>query len=316
MDYSDGLPPFAHLEKPDRVDGVLEGLSRAGQTDRVMIDDLARHAVADCHDADYLAFLEAITAELAGDEQYIPTIFHEDLDVAPIRFQGGRFCKEIGTPIGVNTLEAALNAAGAALAAAEHTAKTKEDTFALCRPPGHHAGKRRYGGYCIFNNAYIAARALSKAGHKPIVLDIDYHFGDGAIEFASPSEPYVSLHANTKTTYPYLGSVPDTSSDHATLIALADGIGIAAYIDQLNKVLDTIARSGSHLILSLGFDLIADDYIQDVPTRINARDFNPIGSAIGALNMPMTLVLEGGYNKDRLADCSEAFFKGFMPKRG
>ncbi|MEO1282533.1 MAG: acetylpolyamine aminohydrolase [Pseudomonadota bacterium] len=315
MDYSDGLPPFEHLEKPDRVDGVLEGLDRIGLTDRTEIDGLARDAVTELHDADYIAFLDAITAELGNDEQYIPSLFHDDLDAAPIRFQGGRFCREIGTPIGANSMEAALNSAAAALAAAKHTAATRENTFALCRPPGHHAGQRRYGGYCIFNNAYIAASVLSKAGHRPVVLDIDYHLGDGALEFASEHQPYVSLHADALKTYPYMGTAGLASGGGISLTALEDGVDINAYADLLSPALDKVSSSGSYLILSLGFDLIADDYIQDVPTQITAADFEPIGAAIGALKMPVTMVLEGGYNKGRLAECTRAFFQGFMPMR-
>lgn len=277
---------------------------------------MAHDAVAELHDADYADFLEAITAELAEGDHYIPSLFHHDLADAPIRFQGGRYCNEIGTPIGAGTLKAALNSAAAAQAAAEYTAKTDGDSFALCRPPGHHAGRRRYGGYCFFNNAYVAARILSKAGHAPVVLDIDYHIGDGSIEFADEAAPYVSLHADTVTTYPYLGSLPERPAAQVSLINLKEGIDVGGYINQLIAVLETISKTGSQLVLSLGFDLLADDFIQDVPTSIQAADFEPIGAAIGKLKMPVTMVLEGGYNKDRLADCTQAFFTGFMPTRG
>ena len=53
-------------------------------------------------------------------------------------------------------------------------------TYGLCRPPGHHAGKALYGGYCFFNNAAIVAQALSASGASRVaILDIDYHHGNG-----------------------------------------------------------------------------------------------------------------------------------------
>lgn len=313
FDYSDGVPPFEHLEKPSRIDGVLEGLARCGLTDVAPVDDLAADAVAQLHDDDYVAFLHALCEDLAEDEQFIPTIFHDDLDGAPLRFSAGRFCKEIGTPLSRGSLEAALNSAAAALQAANQTADTSRESFALCRPPGHHAGHRRYGGYCIFNNAYIAASAIVAAGHRPAVLDIDYHIGDGSIEFANGDAPYHSLHADTRTTYPYLQHL--TERPHVSLVELPPDIAVADYVDLLRVELAKIAASSTHLVLSLGFDLLADDYIQDVVTAISAEDFEPIGQAIGALDMPQTLILEGGYDRDRLADCTQAFFAGFMPAR-
>ncbi len=78
--------------------------------------------------------------------------------------------------------------------------------FALCRPPGHHAGADYFGGYCYLNNAAIAARAAQAAGRARVaVLDVDYHHGNGTqdIFWDDGSVFYASLHADPATDYPF-----------------------------------------------------------------------------------------------------------------
>lgn len=312
LDYSDGLPPFPHLERPDRVEAVLTGIKAATPAEVRMVDGRAEALARSLHDADYLDFLAALCASLKPGEEHIPPVFGESVRAAPLKFRGGAFTREIGTPIGPGTFDAALNALATAEAAATLVAAERASAVALCRPPGHHAGRRRYGGYGFMNNAYGAAEALRQAGASACVLDIDYHLGDGSIEFASAQTPYYSLHCDPGRNYPYLSTLG--AIDVAGVIRTAtvpEGCGIESYLELLGGLTAEIAARGFEvMVLSLGFDLLAGDYVQDEETRIGAEDFEAIGRLIGARRGPILTVLEGGYHDNELTIAAAAFFRG------
>src|SRR6476619_2281940 len=78
--------------------------------------------------------------------------------------------------------------------------------YGLCRPPGHHAARSMYGGYCFFNNAAIAAHAITgRTGERVGILDVDYHHGNGTqqIFWRRGDVRYVSIHADPERQYPY-----------------------------------------------------------------------------------------------------------------
>ncbi|NIP74187.1 MAG: histone deacetylase family protein, partial [Gammaproteobacteria bacterium] len=77
--------------------------------------------------------------------------------------------------------------------------------YALVRPPGHHAGRECYGGYCLINHAALAAELLTDAG-KVAILDVDYHHGNGTqdIFWERDDVLYVSLHCRPEEAYPYI----------------------------------------------------------------------------------------------------------------
>ncbi|MBA1149551.1 acetylpolyamine aminohydrolase, partial [Ectothiorhodospiraceae bacterium WFHF3C12] len=185
------------------------------------------------------------------------------------------------------------------------------EVAALCRPPGHHAGRRRYGGYCYFNNAYLAARLLAQSG-RCAVLDVDYHLGDGSMEFATETTPYFSLHADPWTSYPYLSEDaggPGPGMDLTTLPAGADG---AVYQQLLEGIAGRIRDEGvEFLVLSLGFDTLASDYIQDVSVGLTPADFATVGAAVAGIGANTLFLLEGGYDTAGLADCAAGFMAGY-----
>jgi len=316
-DLSDGIPAFRHPETPQRIDSILSMLKTLPNIEISMESGLAEQAVRQLHDADYVDFLMAITGQIKPEAEYIPSIFHEDMSHSPLRFQGGMYCREIGTPMGPGTVRAALNSVATALAAAGHILKTQSDTIALCRPPGHHAGKRRYGGYCFFNNAFLAARTLSRNRGCCPVLDIDYHFGDGSIEFSNQSTPYFSLHADPWNNYPYLDSREKLDYPHAKLGILEQDTGIHRYLDQLAPMLEAISDySPDYAVLSLGFDTLDTDHIQDTSINIRIEDFTAIGEQVGTkIKVPVLILLEGGYDLAHLGECMCAFLEGFRKLR-
>ncbi|MDF1877922.1 hypothetical protein JHD47_08855 [Sulfurimonas sp. SAG-AH-194-L11] len=317
IDLSDGLPGYKHLEVSSRVELILEGLLRAKNAEVVRVDTLAQKEVLNIHDKDYVEFLLEISQEIEGEEEYVPPIFREDLSASPLYFRGGMYCKEIGTPIGKESIKAALNSAATALSATEYMLQGKRSSFVLTRPPGHHAGKRRYGGYCFFNNAYLAAHEFLKYGKKIAVIDIDYHIGDGSLEFASVDAPYYSLHANTTRNYPYLDANFDancaTKNEHVTLEEFEIGISGEVYVKNVREfVKKALQKSADIVILSLGFDTLGTDYTQDEYIYVNAEDYRAIGAIFGVLEQEVMILLEGGYDSEYLELCAFEFMSGFL----
>lgn len=364
VDYSDGLPGFSHLEKPERINCLLQGFSQAIQLDAIPVEDCNEQCIRQLHDHDYVDFLLAISKHLSEEAEYTPTIFRPNLKHAPLFFQGGMYCQELGTPIGKHSIKAAINSANTAFIAAKHLSQHRTDVIALCRPPGHHAGKRRYGGYCFFNNAYIAAKHISQQLGSCAVLDLDYHFGDGSIEFANVTSPYFSLHANPISNYPYLNIQADIASDTAidnnshknidNNSAIDSSIDSQAHLDlatnldsdnRLNSrfhqqhrfaylqnlpaesnaktymqlaanLIETLkAIQSQAVIVSLGFDTLASDYIQDDSINLQPQDYFTLGQLLSSLPIPIMILSEGGYDIKHLAQCADYFAQGFFSKR-
>ena len=121
--------------------------------------------------------------------------------------QLARFCTDAATPITATTWTAVLASAHCALTAAEVILGGEQSAFALCRPPGHHAGIDHYGGYCFLNNAAIAAQMLRDRGMRAVaIVDIDYHHGNGTqnIFYARGDVLFTSIHADPDFEFPFL----------------------------------------------------------------------------------------------------------------
>ena len=88
--------------------------------------------------------------------------------------------------------------------------------FGSCRPPGHHAARDYYGGYCFLNNAAIAAQRLRDDGAARVaILDVDYHHGNGTqdIFYERADVLYASIHADPSSDFPYfLGYADETGA--------------------------------------------------------------------------------------------------------
>ena len=313
IDLSDGLPGYKHLEVSSRVDWILKGLLSAYKAEVIYVDSFADAEVRAIHDDDYVDFLLAISKTIEGEEEYIPPVFRKDLTSAPFYFCGGMYCSEIGTPIGKESVKAGLNSAQTALNATSYMMDENKSAFVLTRPPGHHAGKRRYGGYCFFNNAYLAAQKFVDAGKKVAVLDIDYHIGDGSLEFATKDMPYYSLNSNTHRNYPYLEADFKNENENVTLVEFTTGISgerYVAYVEEL--ILNAIDESVDVVVLSLGFDTLGTDYCQDEYIYVKPEDFRTIGTLFGSLKQNVMILLEGGYDALNLELCADEFMSGFM----
>jgi acetoin utilization deacetylase AcuC-like enzyme len=311
VDLSDGYPPVPHPEVPERVAQVQAGFADAWSLQLTEVRDGAEAAVRALHDADYVDWLLALVPTLDAGRELVPSLFRGGMARAPLRLQAGMFCTETGTPITSATVDIALRSARAAELAAAEIADGAPRALALCRPPGHHASRRRYGGYCYFNNAYVAARRIAGEGGVCAVLDVDYHLGDGSMELADARTPYVSLHADPWANYPCLDDRDGRELPHATLIALPEGVDGEGYLQHLERGLRAIRAAGAtHLVVSLGFDTVATDGIQDAAVGLAVEDYRPMGEAIAGLELPTLVLLEGGYDLGALRSCARNFAAG------
>jgi acetoin utilization deacetylase AcuC-like enzyme len=202
-----------------------------------------------------------------------------------------------------------------ALTAAAQLLKGERFAYALCRPPGHHAERRIYGGFCFFNNSAIAANLLSRHG-KVALLDIDYHHGNGAqdIFYARADILTVSIHGHPSHAYPNFSGYSDERGEGAGLgfnrnYPVEPPVDDLRYLDLLEKALHTVrVFAPRYLVLSVGFDIMCGD-----PTgsfAVTAQGIQRIGRRIGRLGLPTLIVQEGGYAIGNLRAGAHAFFVG------
>ncbi|TRW17687.1 histone deacetylase family protein [Glacieibacterium frigidum] len=306
-----------HADTVARADNMLAALG-----DWTLAVDHGIGPIARVHGADYLAFLQTAFEDWQGAGRpgdavpYVfPVVGRRPLNLDRIDARLGRFAIDCGTPIAAGTWQAVYAGAQVALTALDHVGQGA--AFALCRPPGHHAGADYCGGYCYLNNAAIAAQAAVDAGKRVAILDIDYHHGNGTQDiFWERANPlFVSIHADPRTDYPfYWGHADETGAGEgagATLnLPLPHGTGLAAYRPALVQALDRIrAFAPDLLVVSFGADTFVDDPISHFALR--TADYPVIAADIAALGVPVLIVMEGGYAVDALGENVAAFLSGF-----
>jgi acetoin utilization deacetylase AcuC-like enzyme len=310
----------AHAETPARLANMLAQMGEVREP-----ADYGLEAILAVHDPDYVAFLQGahdawLAAGREGDAigYAFPVRARRALALERIDGRLGQFGFDTVTPIAAGTWEAAYGAAKSALGALEAVASGEaRQAFALCRPPGHHAGADYFGGYCYLNNAAIAARAAVARGMGPVaVLDVDYHHGNGTqdIFFEDASVFFASIHADPRTDFPYFWGHADergaSEGEGATFNQpLPRGTGWTTYQCALGRALEAITAFGTTtLIVSYGADTFADDPITQF--ALTTDDMQRMGAMIGAADLPTVTVMEGGYNVAALGQNVAAFVAG------
>ena len=191
--------------------------------------DFGSDPILAVHSADYIDFLSTAfeqwrDAGRSGDAigYTFPVVGRRPLNLTRIDARLGAYSFDAATPIASHSWDAAYWSAQTALSALDHVVQNAAPSaFALCRPPGHHAGADYMGGYCYLNNAAIAARQAHKAGLGPVaILDIDYHHGNGTqdIFYDDPEIFFASIHADPVSDYPFYWGHQDETGE-------GDGIG-------------------------------------------------------------------------------------------
>ncbi|MDB5691388.1 MAG: histone deacetylase family protein [Alphaproteobacteria bacterium] len=316
--HNGSFVPFA--EHPGRAQAILSAI---GPTEPA--SDHGEAALLRVHPCDYLDFLKSAFADWRaagrpGDAAgYVwPVVRRRPLRLERIDARLGRYSMDASTPVAEGTWEAAYWSTQTALSALDAVLAGDRAAFALCRPPGHHAGADYMGGYCYLNAAAVAAQAAIDAGRRRVaILDIDYHHGNGTqdIFYGRGDVLFVSIHANPATDYPFYWGHADERGEGAgkgaTLnLPLPRGTDMAGFGQALDAALARIAGFAPDLLLcSYGADTFAGDPISFF--RIETADYAVIGRRIAALGLPTLLLMEGGYAIDALGANVASFLSGF-----
>lgn len=217
------------------------------------------------------------------------------------------------------TFEQALMSAECAASAADALANDETKlAVTISRPPGHHAGKDFYHGFCYFNLAAVAAEALKEKGSRVAILDFDIHHGDGTqdIYYDDPDVLYVSLHADPNIIMPGTGHIDETGGRTAenTIVNIPLPIGVDAetYMKHLDDANNHISSfKPDFLIIEAGFDGHKDEF-PDLPpiTQLGDEEYNQIGKKIAELKIPSLVIFGGGYNQEVTANAFVSYMKG------
>ena len=316
--HNGAFAPFA--EHPGRVRSMLAALGPVEEA-----HDHGDAPLLRVHPQDYLDFLKSAYADWRaagrpGDAAGYawPVVRRRPLALDRIDAKLGRYSYDASTPIAEGTYESAYWSAQTALSALHAVLAGDPAAFALCRPPGHHCGADYMGGYCYLNSVAVAAEAAIAAGRRRVViLDIDYHHGNGTqdIFYARGDVFFASIHADPVTDYPfYWGHADETGEgegEGATLnLPLPRGTALGQFEPALDTALSRIAAFAPDLLIcSYGADTYSGDPISHF--RLETEDYPRIARRIAALAVPTLVVMEGGYAVDRLGANVAAFLEGF-----
>lgn len=295
--YREHQTSMGHPERPERYDAVLTGIAEARRKHR-LADLRARDATESelrfCHTPEYIAAVR------------------EDVET-------GRFALRTGdTDICAASYDVAVRAAGGALAAVEAVlAGTVRNAFCALRPPGHHACANRGMGFCMFNNAALAARHAQRQGglERILIADWDVHHGNGtqSIFYNDPSVFYFSAHQ--WPSYPGTGRAGETGSGAGRGTTLncpqAVGAGRKEVMDAFEGKLRSAMQRfrPQFVIVSAGFDGEAGDPLGGF--GLEPADFSNLTRCVVRIageyaDGRLVSVLEGGYRLAGLAACTAA----------
>jgi len=293
---------MAHVEAPERFPAALAGVEEAKKAGVPVEHRPCQPAPTDA--------LEAVHAP-----RYLDSI-------KELSARGGGYL-DFDTALSSDSWEAATLAAGAAIGAVE-SALEGTAAFAIARPPGHHAG-RDYGmGFCLINNAAVAAEyARSRELDRVAILDWDVHHGNGTQDIFYSSEEVLYLSAHQSPFYPGTGDAREVGEGRGegftANVPLPGRSGEDLYAEAFAGFFIPILREfrPGLILVSAGYDAHADDLLGGM--RLTAASFGRFASALAAVARevgaaPPAFLLEGGYNLNALTDSVAATIKGVEEK--
>ena len=316
----DGGKRVQYYENPDRMDRILAALKKTDWAELTEPKDFGLNPIIAVHDGDYVQFLASAWTEwLASDPQvaaspeqhaFLPATFalrRKARVPSSLLGKAGYYIMDLSACIVEANYKAALTSANCALSAASSSFSLHNSSFALCRPPGHHAGKGYAGGYCFINNASVAANWLSQKG-RVALLDIDYHAGNGTqdIFYERNDVLTISIHGNPDFEYPHYIGFADETGAGAGLgfhknYPLPKDTDDTGYLAALDEALTMIRNFGpQYLVLSTGMDTFDGDPLGTF--HVTQNGFSEIGKRIFDLNLPTTIIMEGGYANEALGN--------------
>jgi len=313
-----------YVQAPVRVDSIRKELQRTALFENLPARRFAERHIKEVHEPAFVDYLKRACAATPEGRSVYPYVFPIRNQTRPPRelpLRAGYYCIDTFTPLNRNAYHAALGAVNCALTGADSVLQGHGLAYALVRPPGHHAERSSFGGFCYFNSAGIAAHYLSRYG-RVALLDIDYHHGNGTqdIFYARDDVLTVSLHGHPRYTYPYFSGYEEERGEGRGRgfnlnFPLPENLDGARYRKTLQAALQRIDKFRPRfLVVSLGLDTAKGD-----PTgsfTLVAQDFRDNGRLVGALKLPTLVVQEGGYRIRTLGSNARNFFTGLWQGSG
>ena len=289
-----------HPECPERLDAINDWLLATGVLDALEQCEAPQAPLADlelAHGRMHIAALRGLTDGLR-DEINAGGPTHAQIDP--------------DTNLNIHTWDAALFAAGAALAATDAVmAGELENAFCAVRPPGHHACRDKAMGFCFFNNVAVAARyALERYGLERVaIVDFDVHHGNGTEDIVAGDPRILMASFFQHPFYPYGGARSDADNLlNVPLPAYSKGDAVRTVVER-----DWLPRlhafAPQMIFISAGFDAHRDDELGQM--GLVEADYAWITRQLKAVAQRhaqgrIVSCLEGGYQLDALARSVEA----------
>ncbi len=307
-----------YVEAPARIPHILAGIEKLGIFDKIAPREYSEKYLRAVHKNDFVNYLKKMCNLLEPGKSVYPYVFPIRNAARPpveMPVRAGYYCIDTFTPLNKNAFIAAKRSVDCALTAAQKILEGYHMAYALVRPPGHHAEKKVFGGFCYFNSTAVAANFLS--GHSKVaVLDIDYHHGNGTqnIFYGRKDVLTVSIHGHPRFAYPYFSGFRDEKGKEEGLgfninYPLEEKVDGKAYLLVLENAINKIKRfKPDFLVVALGYDTSKGD-----PTgtwTLRPEDFENNGKLIGNIGLPTLVVQEGGYKIPKLSINAMSFFNG------
>ncbi len=299
-----------HPERPDRIRAIHRAVRVAGLLDSpdpfpdfqldLQLNRQSQHVLRDLGEPEPAGVDRVLAVHSPAHVEYVRHVCE----------LGGGVLDQGDTPVGPESYEIALLAAGAVLRCCDAVASGEvKRAFAAVRPPGHHAEPARPMGFCLFANLSIGARYLQQAHGvgRIAVVDFDVHHGNGtqAVFESDRTVLFISLHQHPATCFPRsgyeweLGTGP--GEGYTLNIPFQPGAGDAEYLEAVDsRVLPALDEFRPELIMiSAGFDAHHDDPLAQIDLSEEAFELMTRRLAASAdrhCGGKIISVLEGGYD--------------------